>query len=99
MLEQFKEMWNEGLIPKSAQADSGANFASVFKTGKIGIQGTGGFLLSELKHDVPNMNFGVTFLPGVKEGQVVLLRRRRRRRDPEGLQACRRSPRRSSPGS
>jgi multiple sugar transport system substrate-binding protein len=42
----------------------------VFKTGKIGIQGTGGFLLSELKRDVPKMNFGVTFLPGAKEGQV-----------------------------
>ena len=70
VLETFKEMWSEGLIPKNAQADSGANFASVFKTGKIGIQGTGGFLLSELKRDVPNMNFGVTFLPGAKKGQV-----------------------------
>jgi len=70
VLETFKEMWDEGLVPKNAQADSGANFSSVFKTGKIGIQGTGGFLLSELKRDAPNMNFGVTFLPGVKEGQV-----------------------------
>jgi multiple sugar transport system substrate-binding protein len=70
VLEAFKAMWSEGLIPKNAQADSGANFASVFKTGKIGIQGTGGFLLSELKRDAPNLNFGVTFLPGVKKGQV-----------------------------
>lgn len=70
VLETFRDMWKEGLIPKNAQADSGANFASVFKTGKIGIQGTGGFLLSELKRDVPNMNFGVTFLPGAKKGQV-----------------------------
>ena len=70
VLETFKAMWDEGLVPKSAQADNGANFTSEFKTGKIGIQGTGGFLLSELKKDVPNLNFGVTFLPGVKEGQV-----------------------------
>jgi multiple sugar transport system substrate-binding protein len=70
VLETFKAMWKEGLVPKNAQADSGANFSSVFKTGKVGIQGTGGFLLSELKRDVPNMNFGVTFLPGAKEGQV-----------------------------
>ena len=70
VLETFKEMWNEGLVPKSAQADNGSNFTAEFKTGKIGIQGTGGFLLSELKKDVPNLNFGVTFLPGVKEGQV-----------------------------
>jgi len=70
VLETFKAMWKEGLVPKNAQADSGANFSSVFKSGKVGIQGTGGFLLSELKRDVPNMNFGVTFLPGAKDGQV-----------------------------
>ncbi|MBV9288032.1 MAG: extracellular solute-binding protein, partial [Hyphomicrobiales bacterium] len=46
------------------------NFTAMFKTGKVGIQGCGGFLISDLKHDVPNLNFGVTFLPGVKEGQV-----------------------------
>jgi len=73
VLETFKAMWSEGLVPKNAQADSGANFSSVFKTGKVGIQGTGGFLLSELKRDVSNMNFGVTFLPGAKEGQVSSL--------------------------
>jgi multiple sugar transport system substrate-binding protein len=70
VLEAFKEMWSEGLVPKSAETDNGANFTAEFKTSKIGIQGTGGFLLSELKKDVPNLNFGVTFLPGVKEGQV-----------------------------
>ena len=70
VLEAFKEMWSEGLVPKSAQADNGSNFTAEFKTGKIGIQGTGGFLLSDLKKEVPNLNFGVTFLPGVKEGQV-----------------------------
>ncbi len=70
VLEAFKEMWTEGLIPKSAQADNGANFTSEFMTGRIGVQGTGGFLLSELKKNAPNLDFGVTFLPGAKEGQV-----------------------------
>jgi multiple sugar transport system substrate-binding protein len=70
VLEQFKEMWNEGLAPKSAQADNGSNFVALFKSGKIGIQGAGGFLISDLKRDVPNMNFGVTFLPGMKDGEV-----------------------------
>jgi multiple sugar transport system substrate-binding protein len=41
-----------------------------FKSGKVGIQGSGGFIISDLKHDAPNLNFGVTFLPGEKEGQV-----------------------------
>lgn len=70
VLEAFKQMWSEGLIPKNAEADNGANFTGEFMTGKIGIQGTGGFLLSELKKNAPNLDFGVTFLPGAKEGQV-----------------------------
>ena len=70
VLEQFKEMWDEGLVPKSAQADNGANFTALFKSGKIGIQGCGGFLISDLKRDAPNMNFGVTFLPGMKDGEA-----------------------------
>src|SRR5271156_2315044 len=70
VLEEFKEMGSEGLVPKSAQADNGSNFSSVFKTGKIGIQGSGGFIISDIKRDAPNLNFGVTFLPGMKDGEV-----------------------------
>lgn len=69
VLEEFRAMWAEGLVPKSAQADNGANFVANFKTGKIGIQGAGGFLISDLKKDVPNMDFGITFLPGIKDGE------------------------------
>ena len=70
VLQLFRDMWVEGLIPKSAQADNGQNFVANFKTGKIGIQGAGGFLIADLKKDAPNMDFGVAFLPGVKEGQA-----------------------------
>ena len=70
VLQLFRDMWTEDLVPKSAQADSGANFAATFKTGKIGIQGSGGFIISDLKKDSPNLDFGVTFLPGVKDGQA-----------------------------
>ena len=70
VLQLFRDMWTEGLIPKSAQADNGANFVANFKSGKIGIQGAGGFLIADLKKDVPNMDFGVTFLPGMKDGQA-----------------------------
>jgi multiple sugar transport system substrate-binding protein len=70
VLQLFRDMWTEGLIPKSAQADNGANFVANFKTGKVGIQGAGGFLISDLKREAPNMDFGVTFLPGIKEGQA-----------------------------
>jgi multiple sugar transport system substrate-binding protein len=70
VLQLFRDMWVEGLIPKGAQSDNGANFVALFKSGKIGIQGAGGFFISDLKRDVPNLDFGVTFLPGIKDGQV-----------------------------
>ena len=70
VLQLFRDMWTEGLVPKSAQADNGSNFVANFKTGKIGIQGAGGFLISDLKKDSPNLDFGVTLLPGIKDGQV-----------------------------
>lgn len=69
VLTEMKAMWAEKLIPDSAQADTGANFLATFETGKIGIQGTGGFAISALKHDKPDMNFGIGFLPGLTEGQ------------------------------
>jgi multiple sugar transport system substrate-binding protein len=70
VLQEFRTMWTEGLIPKSAQADNGANFVAAFKTGKIGIQGAGGFLISDIKREVPKLDFGVAFLPGMKPGEV-----------------------------
>jgi len=70
VLDAYKAMWTEGLVPKSAQADNGSDFVSQFKSGKIGIQGAGGFVIADFKKDVPNMNFGITFLPGMKDGQT-----------------------------
>ncbi len=69
VLQLYRDMWTEGLVPASAQADNGQNFVALFESGKIGIQGAGGFLISDLKNKVPDMNFGVTFLPGIEEGQ------------------------------
>ena len=70
VLTEMKAMWNEKLIPAGAQADNGAGFLSTFETGKIGIEGTGGFAISALKHDKPGMNFGIAFIPGLKDGQT-----------------------------
>jgi multiple sugar transport system substrate-binding protein len=70
VLTEMKAMWDEKLIPDSAQADTGANFFATFETGKIGIQGTGGFAISALKHDKPDLNFGIGFLPGTKAGEA-----------------------------
>lgn len=70
VLEALKTMWDEGLIPENAETDTGANFVSAFTTGKIGIAGTGGFLISLMAREHPEFNYGLTVLPGVEPGQV-----------------------------
>ena len=70
VLEAYKTMWDEKLIPESAQTDTGANFVSAFVGGNIGIAGTGGFLISLMKREHPEFNYGMTLLPGVEAGQV-----------------------------
>ncbi len=77
VLTEMHAMWQEGLIPESAQADTGSNFFSTFETGKIGIQGTGGFAISALKHDKPDMDFGIGLPAGHQGWAGQRLRRRR----------------------
>ena len=69
VLTEMQAMWKEGLVPAGAQADNGANFVAAFQSGKIGIEGSGGFMISLLKEKAPDLHFGVTILPGIKEGQ------------------------------
>lgn len=70
VLEAYKTMWDAGDIPASAETDTGANFVSAFVGGNIGIAGTGGFLISLMKREHPDFNYGLTLLPGTTAGQV-----------------------------
>lgn len=69
VLTAFRQMWTEGDIPPDAQSDTGNNFTAVFETGKVGMQGAGGFAISTLKKNHPEINFGIAPLPGIKEGE------------------------------
>ncbi|NPV67689.1 MAG: sugar ABC transporter substrate-binding protein [Anaerolineae bacterium] len=68
-LEFYHQMWTEGLMPETALVDAGAEFLSAFFSGKIGMMGSGAFSISTLKNEHPEIDFGITFLPG-KEGGV-----------------------------
>jgi multiple sugar transport system substrate-binding protein len=70
VLDTYRQMWEEGLIPESAEVDAGENFVSAFTNGNVGIAGTGGFLLSLMERQFPDFDYGVTLLPGLEEGQV-----------------------------
>ena len=70
VLEAYKTMWDEGLIPANAETDTGANFVSAFVGGNIGVAGTGGFLISLMAREHPDFNYGMTLLPGINPGEV-----------------------------
>ncbi len=66
-LQLYRTMWTEGLIPEGAQVDTGENFLNAFASGNIGMTGTGAFAINALKTDHPDLDFGISLLPG-KEG-------------------------------
>lgn len=68
VLQMLRDMWTAGIIPESAQADSGANFIATFQTGKVGMVGSGGFAIAALKTSNPEIDFGIAPLPGIKDG-------------------------------
>lgn len=70
VLTMLKDLWDAGVIPESAEADTGQNFFATFETGTIGMVGSGGFAISALKANHPDMNFGIAPLPGINEGQA-----------------------------
>jgi multiple sugar transport system substrate-binding protein len=71
VLEWARMMHKEGLIDPAAQAETGATFAEVFGSGKVGIMGTGNFNVVAAKSQKPDIDLGVTLLPGLESGQVA----------------------------
>ena len=70
VLQMLQNLWKNGVVPESAEADTGANFQATFETGVIGMQGSGGFAIASLKANHPEIDFGIAPLPGVEEGQA-----------------------------
>ena len=67
-LSFYQRLWQEGVIPKGAKVDDGGNFLNAFTTNKIGMTGSGAFSIGTLKNQYPNVDFGVTYLPGKNGG-------------------------------
>jgi multiple sugar transport system substrate-binding protein len=76
-LEWARMMHQEGHIDPAAQAETGATFAEVFGSGNVGIMGTGNFNITlvsgaaGIEGQNPDMNFGITLLPGFNSGDVA----------------------------
>jgi len=60
----YRDMVKKDLVPAGAASDNGSNFLS-FTNGKIGQQSLGAFAIGTLVTSHPDINFGVTLIPGV----------------------------------
>jgi multiple sugar transport system substrate-binding protein len=68
--QYYKTMWDEGLMPEGAQAENGSTWQTTFASGNIGIQPLGGgWGIRGVKENNPDLDFGVTALPGKEPGQ------------------------------
>jgi multiple sugar transport system substrate-binding protein len=68
-IELYRGLVAKGYVPESARTDSGANFFGGFATDKIGMSPIGAFAIGNLVKNYPNVEFGVTFLPGKDGGR------------------------------
>ncbi|NUU05232.1 sugar ABC transporter substrate-binding protein [Leifsonia sp. C5G2] len=69
-LEFYRSLWTAGTIPQSAQSDDGSQILSLFEAGKVGMLANGAFAYSELKAKFPNLNYGITPIPGKDGGKA-----------------------------
>jgi multiple sugar transport system substrate-binding protein len=66
----YRELWESGVIPESAQTDDGTDILTMFAAGKIGMLANGSFAYSELTANYPDVNFGITPIPGKDGGSA-----------------------------
>lgn len=66
----YRDLVAKGYVPESAKTDSGKNFFGGFATDKVGISPIGAFAIGNLVKNYPDVEFGVTFLPGKEGGRA-----------------------------
>ncbi|WP_331376834.1 ABC transporter substrate-binding protein [Sinorhizobium chiapasense] len=66
-VDVYRSMVKKDLVPASSASDNGVNFLT-FTNGKIGQQSIGAFAIGTLVTENPDINFGVTLIPGVNGG-------------------------------
>lgn len=64
----YRDMVKKGLVPEGARTDTGSNFFAAFARGNIGLAPSGAFAIGALNTQFPDIDYGVTFLPGKTGG-------------------------------
>jgi len=70
VLQDYRTMWTEGLIPPSAKDDPGDHHTEIFMSGKVGMQAGANYAVALAKEKAPKLDFGVAFLPGPSQGDA-----------------------------
>lgn len=65
----YRDLWASKFVPQAGRADGGQNWTGAFGGGKIGMFASGAFAIAALKKLNPDLDFGVTYLPGVEAGK------------------------------
>jgi multiple sugar transport system substrate-binding protein len=64
----YRDMVKKRLVPEGARTDTGSNFFAAFARGNIGLAPSGAFAIGALNTQFPDIDYGVTFLPGKTGG-------------------------------
>ncbi|WP_116133952.1 sugar ABC transporter substrate-binding protein [Tropicimonas sp. IMCC34043] len=67
-IDLYRGMVKDGVVPPGAQTDTGANFFAAFANGNIGVTPSGSFAIGALNNQYPDLDYGVTLLPGQDGG-------------------------------
>lgn len=67
LMEFYRQMWAEGLMPTGAETDGGEAWITAFQTGKVGIAPYGSFAVNIFAGD-PALEFGAGLIPGSAGG-------------------------------
>jgi multiple sugar transport system substrate-binding protein len=68
VLQFTRDMVQAGNVHEEAQSENGETFHLQFGSGNVGMMGTGNFNITLAREQNPDMNFGISLLPGVDPG-------------------------------
>ncbi len=69
-LQFYRELYQAGALPETAQSDGGANRIPLFAAGRVGMVNGGTFNVGRILKDHPDFNIGATPIPG-KDGSFA----------------------------
>ncbi|MEX2318745.1 MAG: sugar ABC transporter substrate-binding protein [Bauldia sp.] len=71
VLEWLRSMAKSGNIHDDARAENGETFAKRFGAGNLGMMGTGNFNIVLARDQNPDIQFGISLLPGLEAGSTA----------------------------